>query len=490
MSNSNIPSVKFDTSTVFEIANTNTSPQFPIGTPNVTKNIPEIGLAYSPTPTRTPTLTPTITPTKSVTPTPATKTPTPTPTLTPTNTATVTHTPTITPTISPTKTKTQTPTITSTTTPTITSSITPTPTSTITPTPSRGCLNGDTFSTTTLNVPAPWNTMIVNSGLYVLLEKDNASAYGTDFEDLEIGSGMPLSGPKYWNSMAYNNTTIVSVGASPSGAYSTNGINWTLGSGMPTASGTSYVWNQVIYIADMNKFAAVASTNDNTKTSKIAFSTNGISWTSNNLPPVLSNVNTSYLNSKNYLTLAYGNNTIVLGSDAYTNFNIALNLTYYSPSCLVSTNGGSVWTERKLSISEVIDQTNYIGNITKIVYGNNAFVALTKGLSNNQSCYRLFYSYGGLSWKLVKTILASDADIVSDVPTIYELGKFVLAINESTLNGKYTTYHSPDGLWWYSSNSTFTVENGIQDMIVSGDSVLILSTDKVVESIPCSTAAY
>jgi hypothetical protein len=82
------------------------------------------------TPTPTSTATPTPTPTVTETPTP---TPTPTETETPTPTPTETETPTPTPTPTETETPTPTPTVTATVTPTVTATLTPTPTVTATP---------------------------------------------------------------------------------------------------------------------------------------------------------------------------------------------------------------------------------------------------------------------------------------------------------------------------------------------------------------------
>ena len=479
------PQIRFDSSVSFDAASTNTSPQAPVGTPSTSKTIPSIALAYSPTPTKTPTITPTPTVTKTVTPTSATKTPTPTPTLTPTNTATKTVTPTVTRTV----TQTVSPTKTSSLTPTPTKSNTPTPTltstTTPTPTPTRECITGEIYSEYSLPASTTWNDITYNSGNYVIIESANSTLYGTDFTDLNVGSGLPLSGPEYWKSVIYFKDKFIAIGAAPSGAYSVNGDSWNLGSGLPTASGTSYTWNQVILLDNTNRLAAIPSTSNKAITSRIAFSTDGISWTSNNLPTLLDNVGAPI--NKNYLTLAYGNNTIVIGSDAnneYTN-----TTGYYVPSFLVSTNGGTVWTERKPIIASV-DSNNYIGNIVKIVYGNGVFVAIARGSVSNSECYRIYYSNTGIDWSLAQTIVGPDADLAFGTTTVYGSGKFIFVIKDN--GADYTAYHSLNGKWWYSTGSRFPISGGIRTIIddINTNSFMILSTNKILSSNNCNNFGY
>lgn len=474
MTNNDIPEIKFDSSVVFEIAETNTSPQFPIGTP-ITKSVPIIGLAYSPTPTKTAT----------ATPTPATKTPTPTPTLTPTNTVTRTQTPTVT--ITSTVTKTVTPTPTKTTTPTVT--VTPSPTvtttSTLTPTPSRGCLIGDSYFSYDLPASAQWNASIYDTDLniYTIIENQNANLYGSVLSDLAVTSGLPLSGPNYWKSIASKSGIFSVVGASPTGAYSTDGLSWSLGSGMPTTSGLSYTWNQIIYAEEIDKFIAVPSISSISGVSKIAYSSDGISWSGVNLPYTKASNGSSNI-SKDYLTLAYGNNnTLVLGSNAVNEFSYTGSA--FSAGFLVSTNGGTVWTERKPITNEIISNANYIGSITKIVYGNDMFVAITDGIIEAVDGFRIFYSSTGIDWNLALTVAGSDAGLVFGTVTSSESSKFILVVNNIS-SSKYSIYHSPDGKWWYSSGAQITLSGGIQSIFTRDRDIGIVSTNNVFVSLPCS----
>jgi hypothetical protein len=479
--NKNYTSIKFDSSVEFKIASDTISP---LSTPCIhisNKTIPIVGLAYSPTPTKTPTVTPTPTKTPTNTPTPSiTRTVTPSP-ATPTPTTTRTPTPTVTRTV--TRSQTVTPTVTN----TITSTKSPTPTPTVTqtssptPTPTRGCLIGETYNTITLESNTSWSDISYGNNSYAIIENLNANLYGPELDSLTLGSGLPLSGPNFWKSMSYGNNKFVAVGASPSSSYSSDGSQWTLGSVMPTGSGgLTFIWNKIIYMDSTARFAAVPSTTNTNIDSKIAFSTDGIAWTNSNLPKLLDN-NNQYL-SKNYLSLAHNNGTIVIGSDAKTEYSAATGT--YGPSFLVSTNNGSIWTERKPSISSPLTLDNYIGNITHIVYGNDVFVAICKGKVDGADCYRIFYSSAGISWTLAQTIGGTDASLIYGGNNVYGAGKFLLVIN-SLSSTSYTTYHSQDGIWWYTTNTALNIPNKIKGITSVGNNIIILSTNQLLVSSSC-----
>jgi hypothetical protein len=480
--NKNMPYAAFGPDVVYTVVSN--SPNSPSQTSCIVSNktLPVVALAESPTPTKTSTSTPTQTVTKTVTPTPATKTPTPTPTLTPSVTATNTRTPTVTPSLTRTKTATPTLTRTQTSTPSRSATVTPTNTASPTPTPSRGCLIGSTFNVYNLDATSLWTGLAYGNNAYSIIEQTNAVLHGSTLNNLTLGAGLPLSGPSFWNSIIFANNKFIAVGAAPLSAYSNDGNSWFAGNNMPTSESNNYTWNQIIFAGELGQYLAVPTSSNGSAPSKIAFSNDGISWTENTLPQLQDNVSNPNI-TKNYLTISYGNQIIVLGSNAKNEFiNSANN---YRASFLVSTNGGSVWTERQLPSLSGLSSTNYIGNIIKIVYGNQVFVALTKGMSSSSPCYRIYTSSNGINWTLRQTILGTDAEIAFGGINIYGDGKFVIMVNLLSNPLTYTTYHSDNGSWWYNANQTIGLNSTIVDSLFIENSLHILTMDQILASNSC-----
>ena len=465
-----IPSIRFDNQVNFKISSENTSPQSTKAIP-VTKNVPNIGLLFTPTPTKTPTHTPTPTTTTIIYPS-----------QTPTHTPTLTRTPTVTPSITRTSTPTPTPTITQTVTPTFTPSPTVTVTSSVTPTASRGCLIGEEFESTILDANATWNDIAYGNGMYTIIESLNANLYGTSLHSVSLGDGLPASGPEFWKSVTYAQNKFVAVGASPVVAYSSDGIVWSSGSNMPTASVTNYTWNQIIYDDNSDRFIAVASSSSTSVQSRLAISDDGINWSGTVLPTLTSTNNTT-INTKNYLCAVINNDILILGSDAI-NEHVSGSANYRA-SLLVSTNDGSVWTDRFPAPLDTTNESNYIGSIVRLLYANEVYVALAKGKSAGSDCYRIYYSFTTIDWYLSQTIISADADVLYGGFTVYGGGKFLLVAN--TVENDYTTYHSENGLSWYTPNTTFTVPvPGIRSLLAAeNNNFIILFKDRVLSNISC-----
>lgn len=465
-----IPSIRFDNQVNFKISSENTSPQSTKVIP-VTKNVPNIGLLFTPTPTKTPTHTPTPTTTTIIYPS-----------QTPTHTPTLTRTPTVTPSLTRTSTPTPTPTITQTVTPTFTPSPTVTVTSSVTPTTSRGCLIGEEFQQIILDANTTWNDIAYGDGIYSIIESANANLYGASLDTVALSAGLPASGPEFWKSVIYAQNKFVAVGASPVVAYSSDGIVWSSGSNMPTASVTSYTWNQIVYDDNSDRFIAVASSSSSSTQSRLAISSNGIDW-SGTILPTLTSTNNTNINTKNYLCAVINNDIIILGSDA-VNEHISSS-TNYKASLLVSTNDGSVWTDRFPPPLDPTNESNYIGSIIRLLYGNGVYIALAKGKSDGLDCYRIYYSFTTIDWYLSQTIISSDADLLYGGFTTYGGSKFLLVANVSGSN--YTTYHSENGLSWYTPNTIFTVPlPGIRSLLAAEDNnLIILFKDRALLNISC-----
>jgi|LakMenE01Jun11ns_1017448.scaffolds.fasta_scaffold9952264_2 hypothetical protein len=454
-SSNNIPNIVFGSGINFRINAAGNKP-LPSQENFAQQILPEIGLFFTPTPTRTPTVTPTLTPTITQTPTGATKTPTPTATKTPTQTASQTRTPTLTPSVTRTKTPTPTVTPTRTITPTITSTVTISPTVTTSPTPTRDCILGDNFSSYSLPAITDWKDITYGNNTYIIIESINATLVSLDARNWTLGEGLPYSGPNAWQSITYGaDNRFVAVGSSPKSAISNDGSTWVAGNNiMPivavSGSGTpppveNYTWNQIIYSEEIQKYLAVSSSSNRSTASRIAISSDGITWTSNPLPtaPSFSGAPTN----KNWLTIAYGANYFVAGSDS--SFGDGTIETDYDPSIATSTDG-VVWTLRSIG-SSTNWNTNNIGNIKKIVYGNGNFVAIAQGNitvgSSVRGCCRVFISSNAINWNLVATIQGSNSNLVFGSPNSLGMSKFLLLVRNIT-TGDNDIYYSMTGSGW------------------------------------------
>jgi hypothetical protein len=460
MSNNNIPNIVFGSGINFRINAAGNKPLPPKGN-FVQQILPEIGLFFTPTPTRTPTVTPTLTPTVTATATGATKTPTPTITKTPTQTASQTRTPTLTPSL----TRTVTPT------PTVTSTVTITPTITSSPTPSRDCVIGDNFTNYALPAITDWKDIAYGNNTYIIIESTNATLFSLDARNWTLGEGLPYSGPNAWQSITYgSDNKFVAVGSSPKSAISNDGLTWIAGNDIipivpVSGSGTpppveNYTWNQIIYSDEIQKYLAVSSSSDRSTASRIAISNNGIVWTSNPLPTAPSFSGDAI--NKNWLTISYGANYFVAGSDSsFGTDNID---TDYDPSIATSTDG-IVWTLRNIGSSTRWNLNN-IGNIKKVLYGNGNFVAIAQGnitVGNTvKSCCRVFVSPNAINWSLATTIQGSNSNLVFGAPNFAGRSKFLLLIR-NVITGDNDIYYSMTGNGWtalgFLESTTFDISS-------------------------------
>ena len=511
MSNQSIPNPVFGSGINFNIEAINKKPII-IQTIS-DSSIIDICLAHTPTPTRTPTQTPTNTVTSSITPTTtitrtvtsSAVTPTPTTTVTRTNTRTptTTATVTVTPTVTRTPTKTPTNTVTITKTPTVTSTvtktITPSPTNTITKTPSatitvtpsatRSCVGGDTYISYSLPASSNWSDVSYGTGIYVAIENTNSTLVSYDTATWYIGDDLPLSSNNAWNSLAYGSGKFVAVGGSPRAAISSNGGSWISGNLMPTATGTSYSWNEIIYNSTINKFLSVPSlsTRSSSIPAKLAVSSDGISWNSYELP-YGTTVNGT-VTSKNWLTIEYGMNYYVAGSDSI--YNHSQQSVDYEPSIAVSKNG-LVWTLRSLNLSYnwTNDPYNNIGSIKKIIYGAETFVAIAQGTrsydngASARPCCRIFISNNIINWNLVRTIDGTNSKLAfGGINTIGEEKYILLTKNIDTL--KTDIYYSYDGNWWGYLQSLDTNNTNITSFKALNNIFVGISSDNAYISQQC-----
>ena len=184
--------------------------------------------------------------------------------------------------------------------------------------------------------------------------KDRAlKAFFVEFKLIWVAAYLPSSpSSTNWKSVTYGNGKFVAVtGSSSKAAYSTDGIGWTSAS-LPSSA----YWNSVTY--GNGKFVAVAG-----NSSKAAYSTDGISWTSASLPL-----------STNWQSVTYGNGKFVAVPTTHN--------TASSSQAAYSTNSIN-WTSVSLPSS----------GWQSVTYGNGKFVAV--------GGRKAAYSTDGINWTQV-----------------------------------------------------------------------------------------
>lgn len=205
----------------------------------------------------------------------------------------------------------------------------------------------------------------------------------------------PLSDNMSLTSITYGNGVFVATtNDSTKSAYSTDGINWST-----TTLPAQINWVNVDYCN--NVFIAVAR-----NSTTAAYSTDGIDWITITMP-----------DKRSWKQVAYGNGVFVAIAE-------------YAHAAAYSTDGIN-WTS-------ITMPTSPYGAWSHIVYGYDRFV-----VSNSDSSI-VAYSIDGVSWNTAT--LPTSADWCS---VAYGNGRYIIIDRDST-----KTVYSPDGINWSIANSS------------------------------------
>jgi len=224
--------------------------------------------------------------------------------------------------------------------------------------------------------------------------------------------------------IVYGAGKFVAVGADGKMAYSTDGISWTAVPNSPFDAN-----NYMIAIAYGDGKFVVAGGSLYNPIHKVAYSTNGITWT----------VGTNTISTETY-DMAYGGGKFVMGRR---------NMAY-------STNG-QTWTAASLDCSSYPYLT-----LMAIAYGNGRFVA---GGSTGYAG-KIAYSTNGETWTLVEDSTIDTNDVVTGIA--YGSGKFVKV-------GGGIAY-STDGLTWTKANTNYGYSSDFGSCIAYGGGKFVASS--------------
>ncbi len=261
--------------------------------------------------------------------------------------------------------------------------------------------DGITWNSSTLPYSAQWKALTYGNDKFVTIaDRNSYIAYSTDGINWISSGGMPNF--QYWNDLTYGNGKFVAIGYYSSNknviAYSGNGLNWT-SSNMPSGE----EWTSVTY--GNGKFVAVA--NDNYATSEsiyAAYSTDGINWTASTNQPSFSVHKVAYGNGK---FVAVGESNNIMYSDDGDNWQFStLSNTY---NYIVYGNGKFVISGSNGDIAYSTDGINWttstlpsnISSLGVIAYGDGEFV----GISNNSNGL-VAISYDGINWTTDVNVVA------------------------------------------------------------------------------------
>lgn len=238
-----------------------------------------------------------------------------------------------------------------------------------------------------------------------------------------------------WSQVAYGGGKFVAVAHSGTIAYSTDGITWTTGSGSPVTSG--YNWFSVAY--GSGKFVAVAG-------NYWAYSSDGINWTGITPP----------MGGSNWKFVAY-NGTVfaIVGS--------WMSYTAYSTDGVNWSTGGALTGYQSYDYStyglsaangKFFIKPSSVATVTSSDDGNNwtwystpSNVWITDVLYNGSNYIGLAYptsaaiSPNGAAW----TKIGTGADY-NNSPIYYVNGRYI-----SLEQSSYYVRHSTDGLSWTSN---------------------------------------
>lgn len=141
------------------------------------------------------------------------------------------------------------------------------------------------------------------------------SSDGVNWTSSSVSDGYELT------YIAYGNGKFISVNQDGGIMYSANGISWTNSSTIPTIDGVDPSWKDVIYAN--GKFIAVGScyvSGIGWKQSAVAYSNDGVSWTSSKLFDTCSAYSIAYGNDR-YIFVGYGGAAYSIDGINWTYFN-------------------------------------------------------------------------------------------------------------------------------------------------------------------------
>ena len=266
---------------------------------------------------------------------------------------------------------------------------------------------GVNWTTRTSAADNNWQSVAYGNGLFVAVAGSGIGNRVMTSPDGVTWTIRTSAADNNWQSVAYGNGLFVAVAVTNNGSVnrvmtSENGIIWTI----RTFSG-----NPIYSVTYGNGlFVAVAN---NTQTTNVLTSPDGITWTYN--------YTTQRLSSSAVTSVTYGNGLFV----ALTN-NGSGNRVRTSPD-------GITWTAR----TSAADNT-----WNSVTYGNGRFVAVASSGTSN----RVMTSDDGITW----TIRSSAAD--NDWRSVtYGNGLFVAVAISGTGNRVMT---SPDGITWTARSSS------------------------------------
>lgn len=146
--------------------------------------------------------------------------------------------------------------------------------------------NGISWTRRTMPVTANWNTIVgvknninVPSGFYAVAGGGTSYAASSTDGTTWTLRNLPVNGS--WKPLIYDGTRLIAINAAGSQvASSTNGITWTSLGNMPLTPVAGDLWNFITY--DGSKYLCIYGAA--TTSSYIAYSTNAVTWTLNNMP--------------------------------------------------------------------------------------------------------------------------------------------------------------------------------------------------------------
>lgn len=233
-----------------------------------------------------------------------------------------------------------------------------------------------------------WRGLTYGAGKFVAVSYENNKAgYSVNGINWTLTT---LPATRNWNSIDYGNGVFVAVATGGTyGAYSTDGTTWT----QMSFSYDSQTINRVRFVN--GKFFILTSSQT------CYYSTNGINWTSFNMPY-----------TRNWNDIAYGDGKYIAVGNTWDN--------YYAYS-----TDGINWTGKTFPIN---------GYPITVDYANSKFVVVPNGRSIS------FQSTDGLTW--------SQVDMTTGTHSYYTVrycGNYFIA---TMLNDPYVAY-SKDGVTWY-----------------------------------------
>jgi len=250
--------------------------------------------------------------------------------------------------------------------------------------------DGITWTARTLPSAQTWTAITYGSNLFVATSQSTTAASSTDGLTWTLRT---ITASQYWNSVAYGGGKYVAVSGadgslSQNSAYSTNGITWT-SANMPTdLNSNGNPWYSVTY--GNGKFVAVSGTYNfiyfgpptftptptQQQSNFGAYSTDGITWSSMSLPT-----------STDWRSLAFGNGVFVA-------------VPYDGSTTAASSTDGITWTTRTLSTADSYFTVAYGNGIfvatanTNAVTSTNGITWTTRTLPASKYFHRLAYGNG------------------------------------------------------------------------------------------------